>query len=133
MTGLGVKRDQLIELSEWLQQQVRNLWASGAQSPTQVWNQASAMVGLRLINAGLDAISARAVTKINMPRRFIEAEQKFRLVAMAERDSKSIYDDHLPEVARTRDGMLPGDLVFGDISPIDIPCCGRTVARLTRE
>lgn len=121
MTGLGIKRDQLVELSEWLLQQVRNLWASGAQSPTQVWNQASAMIGLKLIDAGLDAISARAITKINMPRRFIEAESAFSMVATAERDSKSIYDNHLPEVARTREGMLPGDLVFGDISPIDIP------------
>lgn len=121
MTGLGIKRDQLVELSEWLLQQVRNLWASGAQSPTQVWNQASAMIGLKLIDAGLDAISARAITKINMPRRFIEAESAFSIVATAERDSKSIYDNHLPAVARTREGMLPGDLVFGDISPIDIP------------
>lgn len=121
LTGLGVKRDQIIELSEWLLQQVRNLWASGAASPTQIWNQASAMLGLKLIDAGLDGISARAVTKIKLPRRFIEAEQKFAIVATANRNAKQIYDKHLPAVARSRDGMLPGDLVFGDISPIDIP------------
>lgn len=121
MTGLGVKRPQLIELSEWLLQLVRGLWAAGGTSPTQIWNQASAQLGLKLIEAGFDEISARAVCHISKPRRFVEAEKKFKIIATANRDGKQIYDNHLPEVARTREGMRPGDLAFGDISPLDIP------------
>ncbi|SFK93082.1 Mu transposase, C-terminal [Nitrosomonas aestuarii] len=121
MKGLGVKHEKVVELSEWLLQLVRSLWAAGGTSTAQIWNEASARLGLKLIEAGLDEISARAVGKIKMPRRFIEAEQKFKIVATANRNAKAIYDHHLPAVVRTRENLLPGDLVFGDISPLDIP------------
>lgn len=121
MTGLGLRREQIINLSEELMQMVRALWAAGGTSPKQIWNQASAKLGIKLIEAGLDEISARAVAKINFPKRFIEAEKKFKLIATANRNAKSVYDNHLPAVARTREGLLPGDLIFGDVSPLDIP------------
>lgn len=121
MTGLGLKREQIIEAAEWLMQLVRSLWAAGGTSPKQVWNEAIARLGLKLMDAGLDEISARAVGHINQPRRFVEAESKFRLVATAKRNAKAMYDHHLPEVARSREGYRPGELVFGDISPLDIP------------
>lgn len=121
MTGLGLRREQVINLSEELMQMVRALWAAGGTSPKQIWNQASAKLGIKLIEAGLDEISARAVAKINFPKRFVEAEKKFKILATADRNAKAIYDNHLPAVARTREGLLPGDLVFGDVSPLDIP------------
>ena len=121
MTGLGLKREQIIEAAEWLMQLVRALWAAGGTSPKQIWNEAIAKLGLNLMEAGLDEISARAVGHITQPRRFVEAEKKYKLVATANRNAKAIYDNHLPEVARTRAGLRPGDLVFGDISPLDIP------------
>ena len=121
MTGLRIPREQIITLSEELMQLVRALWAAGGTSPKQIWNQAIAKLGLKMIEAGIDEISARAVGKIKFPKRFIEAEKDFRLLGIAERDGKSVYDHHLPAVARTRAGLMPGDLVFGDVSPIDIP------------
>ena len=121
MTGLGLRREQIISLSEELMQLVRALWAAGGTSPKQIWGQAIAKLGLKMIEAGIDEISARAIAKINFPKRFIEAEKKFKIVATAQRNAKAIYDNHLPAVARTRDGLMPGDLVFGDVSPLDIP------------
>ena len=121
MTGLGLKREQIIEAAEWLMQLVRSLWAAGGTSPKQIWNEAIAKLGLKLMEAGLDEISARAVGHISQPRRFVEAEKKYKLVATASRNAKAIYDNHLPAVARTREGLRPGELVFGDISPLDIP------------
>lgn len=121
MTGLRIPREQIINLSEELMQMIRALWAAGGTSPKQIWNQASAKLGIKLIEAGLDEISARAVAKINFPKRFVEAEKKFKILATADRNAKAIYDNHLPAVARTRDGLLPGDLIFGDVSPLDIP------------
>jgi hypothetical protein len=121
MTGLGMKREQIIEAAEWLLQLVRGMWAAGGTSPTQIWNEASAKLGLKLLDAGLDEISARAIGYIEVPRRFIDAEKKFRLVATAKRNAKEMYDQHLPQVIRSREGYRPGDVVFGDISPLDIP------------
>jgi len=121
MTGLRIPREQIIALSEELMQMVRALWAAGGTSPKQIWSQAIAKLGLKMIEAGIDETSARAIGKIKFPKRFVEAEKKFRIVATAKRNAKAIYDHHLPAVARTREGFLPGDLVFGDVSPIDIP------------
>lgn len=121
MTGLRIPREQIITLSEELMQMVRALWAAGGTSPKQIWNQAIAKLGLQMIEAGIDEISARAIGKIKFPKRFVEAEKKFKIVATAQRNAKAVYDHHLPAVARTREGLMPGDLVFGDISPIDIP------------
>lgn len=121
MTGLGLRREQIISLSEELMQLVRSLWVAGGTSPKQIWGQAIAKLGLKMIEAGIDEISARAIGKIKFPKRFVEAEKKFKIVATAQRNAKAIYDNHLPAVARTRDGLMPGDLVFGDVSPLDIP------------
>lgn len=121
MTGLRIPREQLITLSEELMQLVRALWAAGGTSPKQIWGQAIAKLGLQMIEAGIDETSARAIGKIKFPKRFVEAEKKFKVYGIAKRDSKAIYDNHLPAVARTREGLLPGDLVFGDVSPLDIP------------
>lgn len=121
MTGLRIPREQIITLAEELMQMVRALWAAGGTSPKQIWGQAIAKLGLKMIEAGIDETSARAIGKIKFPKRFVEAEKDFRLLGIAERDGKSVYDNHLPAVARTRDGFKPGDLVFGDVSPLDIP------------
>lgn len=121
MTGLRIPRDQIITLSEELMQLVRALWAAGGTSPKQIWGQAIAKLGLKMIEAGIDETSARAIGKIKFPKRFVEAEKKFKIHALANRDGKAVYDNHLPAVARTREGLRPGDLVFGDVSPLDIP------------
>ena len=121
MTGLRIPRDQIISLSEELMQLVRSLWAAGGTSPKQIWGTAIAKLGLKMIEAGIDETSARAIGKIKFPKRFVEAEKQFRFIGIAERDGKAVYDHHLPAVARTREGLLPGDLVFGDVSPLDIP------------
>lgn len=121
MTGLRIPREQIISLSEDLMQLVRALWAAGGTSPQQIWGQAVAKLGLQMIEAGIDETSARAIGKIKFPKRFVEAEKKFKVFGIAKRNAKEIYDNHLPAVARTREGFRPGDLVFGDVSPLDIP------------
>ncbi len=121
MTGLRIPRPQIITLSEELMQLVRALWAAGGTSPQQIWGQAVAKLGLQMIEAGIDETSARAIGKIKFPKRFVEAEKKFKVFGIAKRNAKEIYDNHLPAVARTREGFKPGDLVFGDVSPLDIP------------
>lgn len=121
MKGLGMRPNQIAGCAEWLLQKVRALWAAGGTSHTQIWSQAVSMLGLKLIEDGMDEISARAIAKIGFPKRFIESESHYRLVAINDRNAKEVYDKHRPAVSRTRKGLLPGDLVFGDVSPVDIP------------
>ncbi|MDR4518923.1 MAG: helix-turn-helix domain-containing protein [Nitrosomonas sp.] len=121
LKGLGMKSNQVANCAEWLLQKVRALWAAGGTSHTQVWSQAVAMLGLKLIDDGMDEISARAIAKISHPKRFVEAEAHYRLVATNDRNAKEVYDKHRPAVSRSRKDLLPGDLVFGDVSPVDIP------------
>ncbi|NJM31325.1 MAG: hypothetical protein HC855_15680 [Rhizobiales bacterium] len=55
-----------------------------------------------------------------LPAHLIQRERDYRRVAIHRRDNKA-YDDAKPRIRRTRDGLLPMDLVFGDVHPIDIP------------
>jgi hypothetical protein len=54
------------------------------------------------------------------PAHFIQRERDYRRVATYRRDRKS-YDDAKPRIRRTRDGLLPMDVVFADVHPVDIP------------
>ncbi len=55
----------------------------------------------------------------SVPRRFIEAESRFRKVAIFKRDRKA-HEDARPRVSRHRDGLNPMDVVFGDVHRLDI-------------
>ena len=43
------------------------------------------------------------------------------MVATASRDGKGHYDHHQTSITRSRAMLRPGDIVFGDVSPSDIP------------
>ncbi len=121
LKGSQVPPEMIATLSEQMLQWVRGLWASGGKSERQVWLQATAKLGQHLADLGLEAAQVKAVLKLKMPRKFISAERRYSLVAASARDAKLVYDQYLPSITRTRGHLLPGDLVFGDISPADIP------------
>lgn len=54
-----------------------------------------------------------------VPRRFIEAERRFRHVHTLNRDRKR-YEDNRFRIKRSRAGMMPMDIVNGDVHPVDI-------------
>lgn len=116
-TGLDVP-----QLAERMVQAVRAAWVGGAPSARQAWLTATAAVGRALHEMGAPSDIVARLLNLPCPRRFVEAEgQQFRVAGRARRDAKGIYDRNLAPVKRTAAGLLPGDLVCGDISPLDIP------------
>lgn len=116
-TGLDVP-----QLAERMVQAVRAAWVGGAPSARQAWLTATAAVGRALHEAGAPSDLVARLLHLPCPRRFAEAEgQQFRVAGRARRDAKGVYDRNLTPVKRTAAGLMPGDLVCGDISPLDIP------------
>lgn len=120
LTGWGL-RAQIPLLAERLLNLVRGAWAGGAPGIKQCWLTATATLSHQLLEEGWPQERVKVLANLTAPRRFVEPEKTYRLVATAQRDAKAIYNQHHAAISRTRAGLLPGDLVFGDISPLDIP------------
>lgn len=114
--------DDLPGLAERMRQAVRSAWVGGAPSERQCWLKATAAVAKDLMERGAPREACAALLNVPAPRRYLAAEaQFFRVAGRALRDGKAIYDNNLTPVKRTAKGLLPGDLVCGDITPLDIP------------
>lgn len=112
----------VLRLAERMRQAVRAAWVGGATSDRQCWIKATAHVARGLMDEGLPRELAARLLTIKVPRRYLAAEgMHFRVAGRAMRDGKGLYDRNLAPVRRTAAGLQPGDLVCGDITPLDIP------------
>jgi hypothetical protein len=55
-----------------------------------------------------------------LTRHFVEKFEKWRLVHMAKKDAKQLFDKHRPRVIRDSSLLLPMQIVVGDVHPVDI-------------
>lgn len=120
MRSAGVAEARMLEIAAEVTQVVRGLWA---QQGKPSWRQVAMLAETRLIaltvaEIGCAESAARRICKLT--RRFVEGERRYSLVALKDRDAKGFYD-RTPAVMRTRAALKPGDCVFGDVSPADIP------------
>jgi len=120
MRGAGVPREQMLAIADELVRVVRGLWAQQGKSS---WHQVAilaepVLVRLTCAAAGCDEAVAQRCSRLM--RRFVEGERRFGLVAIKDRDGKAFYD-RTPSIKRSRAHLMPGDCVFGDVSPADIP------------
>ncbi|WP_210760676.1 hypothetical protein [Azohydromonas sediminis] len=114
--------DDLPGLAERMRQAVRSAWVGGAPSERQCWLKATAAVARDLHEIGCPREACAALMNLPAPRRYLAAEgQHFRVAGRALRDGKEIYDRNLTPVRRSAAGLMPGELVCGDITPLDIP------------
>jgi len=110
------------ELSQRMRDCVRSAWVGGAPSARQAWLKACAVLGRELMRDGCPQHLIAQLLQLACPRRWVEDEgQHFRVAGRNLRDAKGVYDNHLTPVRRSAAGYMPGDLVCGDISPLDIP------------
>lgn len=113
----------LQRLAAMMRDKVRGAWVGGADGETQCWLKATAWLAKDLRAEGCPDGALAALLTLKPARRFLAAEgQHFRVAGKSRRDGKAIYDEHWTPVRRTARALMPGDLVCGDISPLDIPC-----------
>lgn len=124
MDGCGVPKARQTEVAKAVAQVVRGLWAQHSSgSEKQVSLLAAAHLCKLAIESGMPEGVAQAYCKRSwaVPRRFVNAERSYAVIALADRDSKGFYDLVCTNVSRSRQHLEPGDVVFGDVSPADIP------------
>ncbi|MCP5230689.1 MAG: helix-turn-helix domain-containing protein [Zoogloeaceae bacterium] len=103
---------------------VRSLWRSGVAG----WRECADLAGTWLVERSEQALAEAGETMgrevlahcCSVSRRRVEAEREFAVVAQAENDAKAFFDTMIPRIRRHREGMLPMDLVVGDVTPLDI-------------
>lgn len=117
----GLTTQQQLAIADEMSGVIRGLWGQqGIASWRQVRELAwTVLTQLTAAAAGCDGQAAARVCRL--PRRYIEAERRYARLAVADRDGKGFYDRHTPAIRRTREMLRPGDVVFGDVSPADIP------------
>jgi hypothetical protein len=100
-----------------LEAYVASLWANG----TPTWRRVEALASAKLLElsraAGWVEASFDACTA---GRHLVEKFREYQTVAIHDQDAKRFHDLYLPRVQKTRDGLLPMDIVVGDVHPVDI-------------
>lgn len=121
VAGTTLKDAQRAEIASEIVTVVRSLWASNSKAGAPMIElMASARLATLTANAlGLPVEIVKDKCKVG--RRMVDAEKRFRLVAIADQDGKQFYDSFTPSVRRTLAGMRPADVVLGDVTPLDIP------------
>lgn len=123
LRGFGRTDAEITALADEIAGQVKSAWAAGAPSERQCWLGVIGELSARLMARGWPKEQVRALALLNPStlRRFLAGYKEYRLVATLKRDAKRAYAEYQPAVVRSWAHLAPGELVFGDVSPIDIP------------
>lgn len=100
---------------------VRGLWAQGGTSLRQVSMLSAAALKDLCAQYNIPHKDAVAAARDGGLVTFVQNEKRFARVAIAQRDAKGFYDRHTTAIERSRADLKPGEIVFGDVSPCDIP------------
>ena len=104
-------------IAEEVEQYVVDLWGNGAPSRDKVRNMASAKLFTLCREAGWTDATLKAC---DVGQYIVERNQGFRNLAVRHRDAKRFSDKHKPRVARTREGLAPGEAIVADVHPVDV-------------
>ena len=116
----GLSEAAITDLVKQFRKRVRGEWASGTPSwPTIQLNALPRVVELsRKAGMVLPDIIMREVCTV--PRRFIEAERRYHIVAVARKDAGRFAAEYEPRIERDRSHLLPGDWIAGDVHATDM-------------
>ena len=120
MLRVGASEAQLTEIVGKVKQRVRSEWRSGTPSwPTVQLNTLPLVVELTRA-AGVDKPNLELRTLCQVPRRFIEDERRYAIVAMMEQDAARFASQVTPRIKRDRSHLLPGDWIAADVHHLDV-------------
>lgn len=130
--GMLLSEEARAQVGEALTRYIRSAWGAGAGGWREVADLASSRLvelsreaGMDLPDAALHPLCGRSSTPAGAEslaglRRRVEAERRYAVVHKQASDAKAFQDLNMPRIRRTRAGMLPLDLVVGDVTPLDI-------------
>ena len=99
-----------------IQGYVRSLWAKGMG-----WRQIEELASSQLMEASRAAGWAAAVYELcRVGRTYVEKHSETKVLAVKAGDAKRWHDEFAPRIQRTREGLRPGDIVVGDVHPVDV-------------
>jgi hypothetical protein len=101
-----------------LRDYIRGLWKDGAAYAVISQLARGKLQELTVAAAGASALDIADATFL-VPRRFVDAERRFRGVAILHKDRKA-FEDAKPRVLRTREGLEPMAIIVGDVHHLDI-------------
>jgi hypothetical protein len=116
----GLSEAAIADLVKQFRKRVRGEWASGTPSwPTVQLNALPRVIELsRKAGIALPDIAMRKVCAV--PRRFIEAERRYHIVAVAQKDAGRFAAEYEPRIRRGRSHLRPGDWIAGDVHNVDM-------------
>ena len=109
----GVKQGIACEIETY----VRSLWAQGVPG----WKVCEEYASSKLAELSRAAGWGDASYDLcRVGRYYVEKHSETKLIAIKEKDAKRWFDRFVPRAKRTREGLRPGDIVVGDVHPVDI-------------
>lgn len=109
--------DDKAAIAERMATHVKSLWAAGAPG----WPRVNQLASVELLDQCHAAGWLGATLKQCQPGRpFVEKFRESALVALKEKNAKRFFDTQTPRIQRHRNGYQPGDIVIGDVHPMDV-------------
>lgn len=106
-----------VSVARQLAEQVRSLWAAGVPGYRTVAELGSAVLFDLSVAAGWSDVS---LDDCQLTRHYVEQFRPYALLAMHDKDARQFFDTRVPRIVRHREGLLPMDIIVGDVHPIDI-------------
>ena len=107
-------------IAEKVSRDIRSLWAANT---TCGWPHIARLAGSTLaretVAAGFDPGRQQLRAICRLPRRFVERDRRFRVIAIHDKDRKRWVDENVPRVSRSREGCEPMEIVIGDVHHMD--------------
>ena len=131
--GVPFSDEVKTEIAAKLTKYVKSVWATagggkgkGAAKSGGGWKICARLATKELIKltqaAGLVVSAQELLSLCNVPRSFVDTPElrNFAIIALKNNDAKAFADTAAPRTRRTRSGMVPMELVVGDVHHLDI-------------
>lgn len=104
-------------IAEHMATHVKSLWAAGAPG----WRRVEQLASVELMGqCKAEGWQGVTLDQCWPGRSFVEKFRVYYLVALKEQNGKRFFDTQTPRIQRHRKGYKPGDIVIGDVHPMDV-------------
>jgi len=121
------------QVADDLTKYIRSLWAAGERGWRAISEKSTTrliemsrelrVVEFEALELGRCGDTGRAKTQFGLchvSRRKVEGERSYGLIAIKDKDNATFQDKFSPSVLRGYDGIMPRQIVVGDVHPVDV-------------